>query len=173
MTTDLTFITNEEGRTLLDRFKVLIKGTSLFDCLSGYFYISGFYKLYSSLEPTEKIRILVGIKTDRGVYNLIEEAKENQKTLSTKEAREGYVKEVEKEFENSQDTEEVEQGARKFLEWLQSGKLEIRAYREHTIHAKLYIMTFREGSPDDGRVITGSSNFSDTGTDLLQRSLNF
>lgn len=163
MSTDLTFITNESGRTLLDRFKVLIKGTSLFDCLSGYFYVSGFYKLYPSLEPTEKVRILVGIKTDRGVYNLIQEAKEYQKTLSTKEAREGYAKEIVKEFENSQDTEEVEQGSRKFLEWIQLGKLEIRAYREHTIHAKLYIMTFKEGGPDDGRVITGSSNFTEAG----------
>jgi hypothetical protein len=36
---DLTFITNEEGKTLKDRFNVLIKDARFFDCLVGYFYI--------------------------------------------------------------------------------------------------------------------------------------
>jgi len=35
---DLTFITNEKNKRLLDRFKVLIKDTRLFDVLVGYFY---------------------------------------------------------------------------------------------------------------------------------------
>jgi len=52
MSTDLTFITNEPNRNLLDRFKVLIKDTELFDVLVGYFFTSGFYALYKSLEKT-------------------------------------------------------------------------------------------------------------------------
>ncbi len=54
MSTDLTFITNEPNRNLLDRFKVLIKDTELFDVLVGYFFTSGFYVLYKSLEKTKK-----------------------------------------------------------------------------------------------------------------------
>ena len=42
MNTDLTFITNEERQSLKKRFEVLIKDTSFFDCLVGYFYSSGF-----------------------------------------------------------------------------------------------------------------------------------
>ena len=61
--TDLTFITNENNQSLLDRFKVLIRDTKYFDVLVGYFYSSGFYKLYPVLENTEKIRILIGIGT--------------------------------------------------------------------------------------------------------------
>ena len=38
--------------------------------------------------------------------------------------------------------------------------MEIRAYPNENIHAKVYIMTFAEGDRDKGRVITGSSNFS-------------
>ena len=50
MSTDLTFITNQPGSTLLERFKDLIKSnTQYFDCLVGFFYTSGFYKLYDSL----------------------------------------------------------------------------------------------------------------------------
>jgi len=56
MNSDLTFITNEEGRNLLERFNVLIKDTSFFDVLVGYFYTSGFHKLYKALENTEKIK---------------------------------------------------------------------------------------------------------------------
>ncbi len=41
---DLTFLTNEEGKTLRDRFVTLLsKDTRFFDCLVGYFFISGFY----------------------------------------------------------------------------------------------------------------------------------
>jgi hypothetical protein len=67
MSSELTFITNEQGKNLSDRFSVLLgDNTRFFDCLVGYFFISGFHKLYRALTQTEKIRILIGIKTDRG-----------------------------------------------------------------------------------------------------------
>ena len=50
MNTDLTFITNEQNRNLLERFKVLIKDTEFFDVLVGYFYTSGFYAIYKSAD---------------------------------------------------------------------------------------------------------------------------
>ncbi|MFN3533456.1 MAG: hypothetical protein ACK41Q_13260 [Candidatus Brocadia sp.] len=62
---DLTFITNEENKNLSERFKVLIQDTRFFDELVGYFYTSGFYAICKSLENTEKIRILVGISTNK------------------------------------------------------------------------------------------------------------
>ena len=68
MTTDLTFITNEENNKLVDRFAALIKHSQFFDCLVGYFYTSGFHSLYRSLENTEKIRILIGISTNKETY---------------------------------------------------------------------------------------------------------
>jgi hypothetical protein len=50
MSTDLTFITNEPGNSLRDRFAIVFRNnTRYFDCLVGYFYISGFYKLHPSL----------------------------------------------------------------------------------------------------------------------------
>jgi len=60
MSSDLTFITNEPGRSLADRFSVLLgSNTRAFDCLVGYFYLSGFRRLVGPLSPTEKIRILI------------------------------------------------------------------------------------------------------------------
>ena len=49
MNTGLSFITNEESQTLKERFETLIKDTSFFDCLVGYFYSSGFHAIYPLL----------------------------------------------------------------------------------------------------------------------------
>src|SRR6266446_10468416 len=76
MSTDLTFVTNEPGNNLRDRFSTLLTSdTEFFDCLVGYFYISGFHKIYPALDHVEKIRILVGLKTDRMAYELAQLAK--------------------------------------------------------------------------------------------------
>jgi HKD family nuclease len=163
MTTDLTFITNEENQNLLERFRVLIKDTRFFDVLVGYFYSSGFYHLHSSLKDTEKIRILIGIGTDRSVFNLIHQSRRGSQLplqFSHAEVKEGFSRTVTSEMENSEDDRMVEAGVYKFLDWLKSGKMEIRAYPNENIHAKIYIMTFAERDRDKGRVITGSSNFS-------------
>ncbi|MFN3406587.1 MAG: helicase-related protein [Caldimicrobium sp.] len=170
---DLTFIVNEPGRTLKDRFEQLIKDCALFDCLVAYFRVSGFYSLYKPLENTEKIRILIGIGTDRTTYQLIKCAeKESTGTFysSHYETKQAIEKLIEEEMAESEDKYEVEQGVQKFIEWIKTGKLQIRAYPSQNIHAKLYIMTFREGDRDKGRVITGSSNFTLAG---LEDNLEF
>jgi len=167
MTTDLTFITNENGKSLKDRFNVLIKDARFFDVLSGYFYTSGFYAIYQSLESTEKIRILVGISTDKNTFDLFQTAKtEKQLELadpSRKEAKDVFVNQLTKELEDSLDSKNTELGVAKFIEWIKSGKLEIKVYPSQNIHAKVYIVTFKEGDRDTGRVITGSSNLTQSG----------
>jgi hypothetical protein len=45
---------------LRDRFGVLLgKDTRYFDCLVGYFFISGFHRLYPALEKVEKFASLL------------------------------------------------------------------------------------------------------------------
>jgi len=173
MTSDLTFITNEDGHSLVKRFSTLIKDTRFFDCLVGYFYASGFCTIYKSLENTEKIRVLIGISTSNETYGLIQESKKDvqqKHSASHKEAKDEFSNQVVKEMEKSKDSLDVEEGIKKFIEWLKSGKLEIRVYPAETIHAKLYIMTFKEGDRDVGRVITGSSNFTKSG---LRENMEF
>lgn len=160
---DLTFITNEKEQNLLERFKVLIKDTEFFDVLVGYFYTSGFHALYKSLEKTKKIRILIGISTNRQTLDLIEQARQQAFQFSHAKTKEHFSNLLVSEMANAKDSKEVEEGITKFLEWLQSGKLEIKAYPTENIHAKLYIMSFLEGDRDIGRVITGSSNFTQSG----------
>jgi len=166
MDSDLTFMTNEKNRNLLERFKALIKDTRFFDVLVGYFFTSGFYALYKSLEKTKKIRILIGIGTNRQTADLIQKPdnlKQDTLQFSSAEVKEQFSKETIDEMSNSEDSRQVDEGVSKFLEWLKNGKLKIKAYPASNIHAKLYIMTFARGDRDIGRVITGSSNFSKAG----------
>ncbi|MBX3458568.1 MAG: helicase [Planctomycetes bacterium] len=173
MSSDLTFITNEAGQDLRARFAVLLgANTRCFDCLVGYFFISGFHNLHKSLDTTEKVRILVGIKTDKATFELIQTAKA-QKELALEshaQVKEGVPTGILQEIEKSGDSAEIEQGVRRFVEWIKSGKLEVRAYPSERVHAKLYIMTFVDGHIDKGRVITGSSNLTEAG---LQENLEF
>jgi len=166
ISSDLTFITNENARSLAERFRVLLgKNTHSFDCLVGYFYLSGFRRLADALQPTEKIRILIGLSTDRPTYDLLSQAKEqiHLDLRSHAEAKEAVPGEILSELENAPDSPEVEGGVRQFIEWVKSGKLQVRVYPSAKLHAKLYVMSFVEGHIDKGRVITGSSNFSHSG----------
>ncbi len=157
---DLTFITNEPGQTLRDRFNQLIKDCRFFDCIVGYFNVSGFHAIYKSLEKAERIRILIGIGTTPSTYHLIKTAETHP---SHYEAKQKVEEMIENEMAESEDDQNVEEAIRKFIEWIKNGKLQIRAYPSQKLHAKLYIITFREGDRDKGRVITGSSNFTQSG----------
>lgn len=165
---DLKFFTNEPERDLYSRFAAILNSnTQFFDVLVGYFRTSGFFKLYPAMENVEKIRILVGLNVDRFTVKIIDRAKEDVKytSFTRKEGREIYEQTIESEFENSATTSEVEKGVKIFIDWLKSGKLEMRLYTEAPIHAKVYIMRKDPVKVPDmfGSVITGSSNFSEAG----------
>lgn len=179
--TDLTFFTNEEGHSLLSRFKSTLKDTQLFDVLVGYFRASGFYQLYDALEPVEKIRILVGLSIDRDSYDAMQY--HQQKGIidfeSHQRTKKKYQENLKEEIENTAENDsKLEIGISKFIEFLKADcqdpemdkayngngkKLEIRAYPSKNIHAKVYIGKFKPEDRDYGFVITGSSNFSESG----------
>ena len=164
MSEDCTFITNEDlNKTLSSRLDDCLKRTDYFDVLVGYFFTSGFYTMYESLENVEKIRILIGISTDYKTFSLMEESKNHNLRVPTEKTKELFSKRVIEELDESEDSFDVEEGILKFIEWLQSGKLKIKTYPYDRIHAKVYIMTFNNDELDDGRVITGSSNFTSAG----------
>lgn len=166
--TDLKFFTNEPERDLYSRFAAILKSnTQFFDVLVGYFRASGFFKIYEALESVEKVRILVGLNVDKFTVKIIDQATNEAKVaaVSVANGKEIIAGEVEKEFEVATSSATVEKGVRIFLDWLKSGKLEIRMYTDAPIHAKVYIMRKdQEKLPDTfGSVITGSSNFSEAG----------
>lgn len=178
---DLTFFTNEEGQSLLSRFKATLKDTQLFDVLVGYFRTSGFYQLYESLETVEKTRILVGLNVDRKTNDIMQY---NDQTgildfESHQRTKKQFQQNLKSDIETSNENDNhLEIGIKKFIEFLNTDckhyeqdrhiggngkKLEIRAYPSKNIHAKVYIGRFYPDDRDYGFVITGSSNFSESG----------
>ncbi|HGF0883862.1 TPA: SNF2-related protein, partial [Legionella pneumophila] len=105
----------------------------------------------------------VGLNTDVKTLELTQASKNNSHILSDVETKEDFTQAVISEFEYSEDTTYVEKGIEKFIAWIRSGKLEIRAYPKEKLHSKLYIITFKEDDRDLGRIITGSSNFTVSG----------
>lgn len=179
--TDLTFFTNEEGSTLLSRFKTTFKDTHLFNILVGYFRASGFYHLAEDFEQIDKVRILVGLNIDEHIYEAVQ-YHQQQSLLdfdSHKRTKRRYRKNLRDEIEASEENEQqLEKGLMKFIKFLQTDcvdseldkslkgngkKLEIRAYPSQNIHAKVYIGRFKPEDRDYGFVVTGSSNFSESG----------
>lgn len=171
MSNDKTFITNEdENNTLLGRLNTLLNNTEYFDVLVGYFFSSGFYSIYESLEDVEKVRILIGINTDKETYDWIKKSETLNIRSSSQETEKIFSKQIIDEMNSCEDSIDVENAIFKFIEWLHTGKLEIRVYPYEKIHAKVYIMKYKDGIGDDGRVITGSSNFTRAG---LNHNLEF
>jgi superfamily II DNA or RNA helicase/HKD family nuclease len=179
--TDLTFFTNDQSQTLLDRFKTTLADTQLFDVLVGYFRSSGFYQLYDSVAQIDKTRILVGLGMDNESYRAID-AYRAQSVIdfeSHKNAKTTFQDNLVSDIESSDEPDNnLEIGIKKFIEFLQKNcadsvsdkesggsgkKLEIRVFPAKNIHAKVYIGRFAPDDRDYGFVITGSSNFSYSG----------
>lgn len=172
---DLKFFTNEPERDLYGRFASILKSnTQFFDVLVGYFRTSGFFRMWESMVSVEKIRILVGLNVDHFTVKIIDRMKDEVKfaAVSAKEGKTKAAEAIEQEFERAEPSEAVEKGVRVFIDWLKSGKLEMRMYTEAPIHSKVYIMRKDPEKVFDtfGSVITGSSNFTEAG---LRNNLEF
>ena len=156
------FFTNEPARDLYGKFQSLLRGhANYFDILVGYFRASGFFRMCDALEHVDKIRVLVGLNVDKLTANITIDA-----------AKKNFCTAVVKEFDASDISANVERGTRKFVEWLKSGKIELRIYPKAPLHAKVYILREKFFDVTDGvdSVITGSSNFSVAG---LENNLEF
>jgi len=100
---DTTFITNKGTDTFENHFKAFMKNTKVFSCLVGYFYASGFFRIYKELEDVEEIRVLVGISTNKQTFDMLSAARENQLKLkdSTAEVKKEIENKLIKEYEES------------------------------------------------------------------------
>ena len=168
------FLTNQGENTLSKRLETILPLTKDFDCLVGYFFISGFFRLYPALESVSKIRILIGLKNEQVVHGLIKIANDGseESAPSTAEVNHTFGGMMRSELIQAHDSIDIEKGIRTFIDWIRTGKLEVKLYREQNIHAKVYIMTPERPVPDvnHGYVITGSSNLSHSG---LEGNLEF
>lgn len=170
---DLKFFTNNDEDSLFSRFKATLKDADFFDVLVGYFRTSGFNRLSPHLKTIRKIRILVGLNIDKSSFEIIQSSKRQSEMefASHKECRQNFSDALCAEMNESVDSMDVERAAKQFIEGIASGKIELRVHPSKNIHAKVYITRFQSTDRDYGRVVTGSSNFSENGL-VAQREFN-
>lgn len=159
------FFTNESENTLLNKFIGIFENNrniEYFNALIGYFRASGYFKIRPYLESVPNIRILVGINVDDIIakYNskgLLFQGDSNQ-TLSE------FIKEIKEDIQTSNYNIEVEKGILQFIDDVISKKIEIKAHPHRNLHAKIYIFKPENWNEhNQGKVITGSSNLTDSG----------
>ena len=168
---DSRIFTNTINNTLLKRFEDVLKDNVKFlDVIVGYFRFSGFNKLYASLDKTDAIRILVGLNIDTQSYTFIDQINDERAAakqlsmLSHDETRKAFKQSYDAEANNATDEGAVRESHALFLKMLREKKLQIKVHPDRNLHAKVYIMRFRQPPRADfGTVITGSSNFSANG----------
>ena len=160
------FFTNENENTLINKFKgVLTSGNNFqnFDALVGYLRSSGYFKVREFLNEIPKVRILVGINADRLI---VEANRKGFDFFSDREkTKEEFISEMLVDIEKANYDAITEKGIIQFFEDFTTGKIELRAHPEKTIHAKIYIFykdIFNHHNTQCS-VITGSSNMTDSG----------
>ena len=168
-TTDLNIFTNSDSIKMVDRMRTILSHAEYFDCLVGYFRITGFYLLKENLEKVKEIRFLVGLGTDSETSNAITLTLFDQNAFKIKPI---LQKQIREEFENSEDSLKIENGINTFIEWIKNGKIKIKMCADKNVHAKVYIVRNNAeiSALQYGNVITGSSNFSYNG---LEKNVEF
>jgi superfamily II DNA/RNA helicase/HKD family nuclease len=159
------FFTNDGDNTLLNKFKGVFehnKDIKYFDALVGYFRASGYFRIREHLKDVPKIRILVGIDVDKIIakYNskgLLFQGDANQTLIE-------FLNDAKEDIQTAKYTKEVESGILQFIEDISTKKIEIKAHPSRKLHAKIYIFRPEKWNEhNQGKVITGSSNLSDSG----------
>jgi len=163
------FITNRE-KIMSEVVSDLIPKSQSLSFLVGYFYFSGFFELYKSLEHKE-LRILVGLEVEKQLGSAIREIErieDGNTRVSNKQIKDDFMESFVNLINNTDfcDTSEKREAFHLFLSKIKNGTLKIKKTKEPN-HAKLYIFenleedTIKGTFP--GTIITGSSNLTSSG----------
>ena len=160
------FITNEKTKTLKKRLSELVEHSEELKFLVGFFYFSGWSQIYNNLKDRDdlEIKVLVGLSVDKGLYSILEYARESD-NLTGEEKADDFFKSLKIAINSEQlDTEEFYRQVDFFVKLIEEDKLKIKKTQEPN-HAKLYIFKIKERLKGiaDCKFITGSSNLTKAG----------
>jgi len=177
------FITNEK-KLLAEIVENIIPSTENLYFLVGFFYFSGFKRLYKGIED-KNLRILIGMAVEKDIFNKVKQYEilaENSNSRG--ETKENFYNSFVEIFNETDffDSESKIEAFKVFLGKIQDGSLEIKK-TIHPNHAKLYLFENSEehdqGGTFPGTLITGSSNLSISGLEsqnevnIVSRDENF
>lgn len=159
------FFTNNNEKTLFDKFKGIIehmKDLYAFHAVVGYFRSSGYFALQPYLKSLKEVKILVGINVDE----MFAEAQRKGQIFFGDEERtkQEFLNWFIQDIKEAKYSEHVEEGILQFINDMIDGKIEVKAHKSKTIHAKFYLFLPQYHTEhSDGWVIMGSSNLTEAG----------
>jgi hypothetical protein len=129
---------------------------------TAYFNPGGYELLADELDHVAKVRLLIGAEPsipERPLRRLADSTTPARAARAQlRRALEGHARTLVEDRDLLGFTIEADQGARRLVEWLRSGKVEVRRLEDGFLHGKAFIVA----SHDEG-VIAGSSNFTYAG----------
>ena len=170
---NVKFFTNNGNNTLYNKLKGIFENNphiNCFDVLSGYFNISGYYRVRQLLDNTDTVRILVGIGIT-GFKNDAEAQGVLLNAVGDKEVQEEIETKAIKDVNNADYNRDSDEGIMQLIKDADTKKVQIKAHPSRNIHAKIYILrpqNFNEHN--SGHVITGSSNITSAGLGITSTS---
>lgn len=158
--------TNREGETvaaalneLLEELLETWKGPPELAIATAYFNPGGFGLLADALERVGPVRLLLGADPDPGESRIrrldqrsTPEAAQQERI---RDALAGHDHALELDRDLLGFALEADRGARRLVEWLRSGRVQVRRFERGFLHGKAFIVT----TNDEG-VVAGSSNFT-------------
>jgi hypothetical protein len=129
---------------------------------SAYFNPAGFLLLADELEKTGRVRMLMGaepatpVRRVRSLSDGVGPARAAR--LALRRALDGHDRTLEADRDLLGFSSEADASSRRLVQWLRSGRVEVRRLEDSFLHGKAFIVT----THDEG-VIAGSSNFTYAG----------
>lgn len=139
-----------------------MKDLYAFHAVVGYFRSSGYFALQPYLKDLKELKILVGINVDE---MFAEAQRKGQLFLGDDDrTKHEFLDWFIQDIKEARYSEQVELGILQFVNDMIDGKIEVRAHKSKTIHAKFYLfLPQKHTEHSDGWVIMGSSNLTEAG----------
>lgn len=122
---------------------------------TAYINPGGYSLLADALHKAQSVRLLLGAEPEPAVARVRPLADDSD---GAERALEGHDRSMEEDRNLLGFTQDADAAARHFVEWIQSGVVDVRRFQNGFLHGKAYLVDV-----DDEAVIAGSSNFTYAG----------
>ncbi len=164
-----TFLTNRDDETVaasLNAHLIHLRTTLIepyeLAIASAYFNVGGYQLLADELDHPRRVRLLLGAEpqADLRIRRLDEPAAPARAhAVNLRRALEGHERDLTEARDLIGFSFEGDRNARRLLEWLRSGRVEVRRLADRFLHGKAYLTI----TDHDEGVVAGSSNFTYAG----------
>jgi hypothetical protein len=131
---------------------------------TAYINPGGFALLEDGLRKAQTVRLLIGAEPDPPLSRI--RVLDTDADGEPHRALEGHRQTLEEDRNLLGFSQHADDSARRFVDWLRSGVVEVRRFEDGFLHGKAYLV-----DTDDEGVIAGSSNFTSAGL-ARNRELN-